>query len=280
MKNDEVAARETSFSDALERVLFRFELGYVQPIDERASRCPFHHHACTEIVYHLQGGGTTALDNGRKVTFDEGGVVIYPPGMVHNQLTGYPAADVVVQVEALNPSALEPHGCLYVPPPIDPLSLQLITELGNTPSQVDPASNIGLSLKASVLMHHLLGSSSRAEVSEAGQDSREVLVARAHDHIRNHHRAIRRMADVADELGTDYDRLRREFRAVYGYTMKAWLRQVRLEQAKALLRNTVLPQSVVADLCGYADEQYFCCDFKKLTGETPGRFRRAVQRHL
>ena len=56
--------------------------------------------------------------------------------------------------------------------------------------------------------------------------------------------------------------------------MKAWLRRVRREQARVLLRNTVLPQQVIADLCGYCDEQYFCRDFRQQTGATPGRFRR------
>lgn len=264
----------------LTRSLYRFVLGYDQPLDERLSRCPFHHHACTEIVYHREGNGTTALDSGKKVTFDEGSVIVYPPGMVHNQIAGLPAADVVVHVEALDASALAPHECLYVPPPLDRHMVELLTELANAPPQVDPGTSVGLSLKASVVMHYLLSRSHRAGVSESAPDAREMLAARARDLIRVRYRWVRRMSDVATELGADYDRLRREFRKVYGYTMKQWLRQVRLEQAKVLLRNTVLPQSVIAELCGYGDEQYFCGDFRKQTGETPGRFRRAARRRI
>jgi AraC-like DNA-binding protein len=264
----------------LSRSLFRFELGYVQPIDKHLARCGFHHHHHTELVYHRQGSGTTALDNGRKVAFDQGGVIIYPPGMVHNQVTVLPACDVVIHVAALGPALFDPHECLYVPPPHEGYVLELIAELGETPSQVDPNAGVGLSLKASLLMHCLLSRCRRAGASEAALAGRDTLVARAADFIRLRYRAVRRMSDVADGLGVDYHRLRREFREAYGYTMKQYLRRVRLKQARVLLRNTVLPQSVIADLCGYADEHYFSCDFRKQTGGTPGTFRRAVRQRV
>lgn len=263
-------------ADTLVASLFCFELGWVQPIDRRLAHCPFHHHSCIEVVYHRRGSGTTALESGTKVSFEEGSVVIYPPGMVHNQIARTPeAVDVVVQLSPASPrAALPPRECLYVPPLSDDGLMSLLESLAGQAVPMGADERIAASLDASRLMHGLLHLGSRTQQAAATRTPAEQAAYEARDLIRNQYRAVRHLRDTAARLGIGYDTLRRTFKRVHGMTMKQWLAQVRIEQACALLRNTALTQVVIAELSGFTDAQHFCADFRKRTGRTPGEYRR------
>lgn len=64
------------------------------------------------------------------------------------------------------------------------------------------------------------------------------------------------------------------FRDELGTTFIAYLTEVRLEEAKKLLRDTSLTVSQVSDRVGYSDASYFSRVFKKHEKVTPARFRR------
>ncbi|MDI3566837.1 helix-turn-helix transcriptional regulator [Bradyrhizobium sp. Arg816] len=53
-----------------------------------------------------------------------------------------------------------------------------------------------------------------------------------------------------------------------------WLLKRRVDQAKSLLRDRTLPLSDVALSCGFNDQSHFTRFFAKLTGVTPGAWRR------
>ena len=79
---------------------------------------------------------------------------------------------------------------------------------------------------------------------------------------------------MAKDLGFDYEVLRKDFKAEYGISLKKWHGEVRAKQAMVLLKNSVLPLREIAELSGFLDEQHFCAQFKKATGDTPGAFRK------
>jgi AraC family transcriptional regulator len=56
-----------------------------------------------------------------------------------------------------------------------------------------------------------------------------------------------------------------------------WLLRHRVEQAKMLLRDRTLSLSVVALSCGFADQSHFNRVFARLTGLSPGAWRRNSQ---
>jgi two-component system response regulator YesN len=64
------------------------------------------------------------------------------------------------------------------------------------------------------------------------------------------------------------------FRDELGTTFIAYLTEIRLEEAKKLLRDTSLSIKQVSDRVGYSDASYFSKVFKKHEKVTPARFRR------
>ncbi|WP_277053263.1 AraC family transcriptional regulator [Zestomonas thermotolerans] len=69
----------------------------------------------------------------------------------------------------------------------------------------------------------------------------------------------------------------RVFRAATGLPPHAWVKQRRLEQARALLRAGCLPVEVACRL-GFADQSHLARQFKQAYGVAPGEYRRACVR--
>lgn len=70
----------------------------------------------------------------------------------------------------------------------------------------------------------------------------------------------------------------RMFRVSMGCTVHDWVAARRLDRARALLRETLLPLADIAAACGYAGASHLSRQVKAATGATPGQFRRALGR--
>jgi AraC-like DNA-binding protein len=104
-------------------------------------------------------------------------------------------------------------------------------------------------------------------VPEAVQRARDYLHAHAADAVT--------LAELAAHAGISPFHLLRTFHAAVGMAPHAYLTQVRVAQAKALLRGG---QSVaqVAALTGFPDQSHLTRHFKRSVGVAPGRFARAA----
>ncbi|MQX53672.1 AraC family transcriptional regulator [Alcanivorax sediminis] len=81
---------------------------------------------------------------------------------------------------------------------------------------------------------------------------------------------------VAERLGMNIRTLHRHL-ADEGQSWQKLLDEIRLDQAKQLLRNTDQAQTFIADALGYSDIRSFQRSFKRHTGQTPGQFRKTGQ---
>lgn len=101
--------------------------------------------------------------------------------------------------------------------------------------------------------------------------------------------AARVNARLAAQLAAPYDlgtlaaalhvssrTLLRRYRAETGSSPLAWLKQARVEKAKALLEKSRLSVSQVVDAVGYQDVPTFSRLFGRLVGESPAQYRRRV----
>lgn len=68
--------------------------------------------------------------------------------------------------------------------------------------------------------------------------------------------------------------LKRRFRAATGSTLIEYIQGLRVEEAKRLLESGDLPVDEIAAAVGYEDNSFFRRLFKRLTGLTPGQYRR------
>lgn len=78
---------------------------------------------------------------------------------------------------------------------------------------------------------------------------------------------------IADHVGLSETYLCSLFKKSKGFTVKEFISEVRIEQAKALLHNGDIKLYEVALRIGISDPNYFTTFFKKSTGITPSEFK-------
>jgi AraC-like DNA-binding protein len=85
------------------------------------------------------------------------------------------------------------------------------------------------------------------------------------------------LAELAAVAGLSRFELIRRFRRQNGLTPHAFQRDLRIDQARAMLGGGV-PAAAVAAACGFADQPHLSRVFKRMVGVTPGAYARAVRR--
>lgn len=97
-----------------------------------------------------------------------------------------------------------------------------------------------------------------------------------------HERLSRKLSigALATELGVSPRSLNRRFHQATGISPQAWLQQLRVSQAKDLLRHSNLAVSEVAWQVGISDASHFGRLFRTQVGITPARYREAVRGKL
>ena len=83
------------------------------------------------------------------------------------------------------------------------------------------------------------------------------------------------IAALAKEAGISEVYFRNKFREYYGVSPLAYLKQVRINHAKQLLRSGYYSVTDVALECGFENVSYFSYTFKQLTGISPTDFLHA-----
>ncbi len=85
------------------------------------------------------------------------------------------------------------------------------------------------------------------------------------------------VGDVASRVGLSRRVLERRFLEILGRSPAAHIGKVRLDRVKALLAETDMPVSDVAEACGFCSPEYMTAVFRKELRTTPLRYRRDVR---
>lgn len=92
-------------------------------------------------------------------------------------------------------------------------------------------------------------------------------------HIRNHYRDKVTLKDVADACSISPYYLSRLFREEMGVSFIDYLHNIRMEEARRLLRKNEQTVYETALECGFSDPNYFSKTFKKYMGITPSSYQ-------
>jgi YesN/AraC family two-component response regulator len=92
----------------------------------------------------------------------------------------------------------------------------------------------------------------------------------------NYHQPIR-LSDVAQAVGYSPAYLTNLVQELTGYSIKRWITERRLFQARQLLRDTDQPIKHIAEAIGYADVGYFTRQFRQLHGDPPQVWRNSTR---
>ncbi len=100
------------------------------------------------------------------------------------------------------------------------------------------------------------------------------LIRDAMNYISSHFAEPLTLQDVANHLHLNPSYFSRVFKQSFGSSFKEYLTQVRIEEAKRLLKNTEYSLLDIAVATGFDNQSYFTNVFKKVTGLTPGQYRK------
>lgn len=83
--------------------------------------------------------------------------------------------------------------------------------------------------------------------------------------------------DVLVHAAASRSQLEKRFRHCIGRSPQAEIRRVQLSRVKELLVETDFPLKTIASMTGFEHLEYMSVVFKRLTGESPGQFRKGAQ---
>ncbi len=86
------------------------------------------------------------------------------------------------------------------------------------------------------------------------------------------------LPDVAQQVNMSRSYFSRCFRDIAGRTFHDYVRELRIEHAKSLLRQTNKPVQWISVQSGYPNEKYFFKVFRDMTGLLPGEYRKSLRR--
>ncbi|MEQ5843780.1 AraC family transcriptional regulator [Paraburkholderia acidicola] len=96
--------------------------------------------------------------------------------------------------------------------------------------------------------------------------------------LEEHYAEDIRLKDMAEIACLSDSYFLKAFRDTVGQTPYHYLKTIRLNAARVLLRTSDLPVSKIASSCGYKSGSHFCVEFGRETGMSPSHFRRQSNR--
>lgn len=86
------------------------------------------------------------------------------------------------------------------------------------------------------------------------------------------------LEEIVARSGMSKSKLSHDFKQQYGMTVFEKLTEIRLAHARFMLENQPAMQvKTVAERCGYRDESYFCLQFRRKYGKSPGALRKKMK---
>ena len=102
-------------------------------------------------------------------------------------------------------------------------------------------------------------------------------VSLALNHIRENACKGLSVDEVVIHAAASRSQLEKKFRRFIGRSPQAEIRRVQLARAKELLTETDLPLKSIAALTGFEHIEYLSVVFKRMTGESPGQYRKRTR---
>jgi AraC family transcriptional regulator len=238
---------------------------------------PSHWHSAPTIALLLRGALEVTFTSGRHLAADAratGGALVLPPGAPHRGRAGADGARVLfVMPEVDRVATLEPVAAAVLADPgwwrtsrVATLARGLLREI----TVADDAAALALE----GLTLELLGALVRRRGESARPGPPPAWLRRVREALDDRY-AERdlRIADLAAVADMNPAHLARAFRAHYGTTAGAYLREIRVRRAATALAYSSAPLAQIALDAGFADQSHFTRVFGTAYGVTPRRWR-------
>ena len=95
-------------------------------------------------------------------------------------------------------------------------------------------------------------------------------------HLKTHLSEHLTLSNLAKEIGYGKTVLCTRFKSVTGKTIFGFLTELRIEEAKRLIRQGNISTAAISDALGFSEAAYFCNVFKRITGISPSEYARMI----
>lgn len=112
------------------------------------------------------------------------------------------------------------------------------------------------------------------EIDDNQNEDKNHKIQRALEYINENYSQNINMALVSNEVSMNYTFFSETFKEIVGESFVDYLKSIRINMAKKLLRSSNLPITKVSVEVGFNDEKHFSKTFKILTGVTPSEYRK------
>lgn len=236
---------------------------------------PDRHHRCV-LVTAMRGSGRLCLD-ATSLLLNEGQTQFIAPFQFHSytELPPEPFCWVFLTFEIASMVEIEP---LRSSPPrtLGPTEWVLLREI--LQCWLNPKKHSLLSIHVGLFLARLaaMESSSLNHPSPSKSDSGADWIARVNSHILPRLDHPLGLKQLARALGSSESHLRAKFKRITGGSLGRHLRQLRIQKACSLLRNTVFPIGEIADQCGFDSVYTFSRTFKAECTVSPRAYRQRI----
>jgi transcriptional regulator GlxA family with amidase domain len=108
-------------------------------------------------------------------------------------------------------------------------------------------------------------------------DHGDAVVADAQSWLRANHAVATPIAEIVERSGLAERTFKRRFTTATGHSPIGYVQRIRVEEAKRRLERTNEPIDQISYAVGYEDPASFRRLFKRITGVSPGTYRRKLQ---
>lgn len=111
-----------------------------------------------------------------------------------------------------------------------------------------------------------------------GNSAQNNILSHAVVYLRRYYASSVSSSDVAEACHCSVSTLSHLFKKKMGVSIRRYQQELRLSDARNLLRDTDLPVNVISDLLGYGNPNYFCNVFRTEIGVAPSQYREQYQK--
>lgn len=222
-----------------------------------------------QIKFHeltfLLDGKMTYYVNGEKYEMEKGDIIYLPAGSFRQREAGAEPSDYVsINFHASDVLPLKIHAPNSINDEIR-LLLEFLDLANANPSENNPKKLVNV-LDALVwqISDNLM------------TGSKTPLAIEIANYLGRHYRERITLEEISNRTFFSVAYCESEFRKTFGKSIIHYLIDLRVSEAKNLLLETSMPCSVISELVGFEDANYFSRIFKKRTGSSPLQFRASV----
>ncbi|MBA2482169.1 MAG: helix-turn-helix domain-containing protein [Planctomycetes bacterium] len=234
-----------------------------------------HAHSVHQWYVCLHGGMTITLD-GRRIDLGAEQSLLVKPGTMreprcHRKAPGYMVAMFTCVALDVAPIAERP---LDLPHDLRDDLLALVEEL-RAPKGAESSYLTGVLLTRLLIGHKRAALATKPQLSGLNARGHQEVVGHAEAFMqRNLFRPLAR-GEIARAVNLSEPHLARLFKALRGKTILERLTEMRIDQAKALLRESNLSVTRISGEVGISSFSHFAKIFRKAVGAAPSDYRRS-----